>query len=143
MHLRHTIARATIGWFAVFLQLLVSAETPYGLNLCVAEDGHATLEFSHVEPSCAQDSLRHHPDQRVIDAQDLARHPCKDVPLLGAAEYVKASQRDIPLPLLTALSAPAQSSPLRSLRSVSARTVDASVSHQQATHFLRTIILLV
>ncbi len=142
---QHTKIRAALGWLAILLQLIVSVEVSFGLNLCVAEDGHTTLEFGHSELPCVQDSLRHHPDDEAIDAHELTRHPCQDLPLLGALTYVKRdTQSDRHLPVLSALSAPVQTSaPTLSRLALPPKAVEASFFREQTAHFLRTVILLV
>lgn len=63
------------------LQLL-SGIAPAGLNLCVADDGHTTLEFSHAELPCLRDLERHHPGQTAFAPHEFEQHACEDVPLL-------------------------------------------------------------
>ena len=70
----------------VVLQLVVGL-APSGFNLCVAADGHTALELSHAEMPCVRDIERHHPGEEVFGAQEFARHPCEDVPLLEIRPY--------------------------------------------------------
>ncbi len=132
-----------IGWLVVAIQLLISVEAPVGLNLCIAEDGHTAIEFSHAQqPSCNRDSERHHPGEQVSDAHDVARHPCNDVPLLRATAYVTTAQPRHLLPALLALPESIQIPQTRGLEAPSLGPVEQFIA-PNATHLLRTVVLLV
>ena len=73
---------ARVAWIFIGLQLLVGLNGPFGIGLCVAEDGHTTLELRHADTRCGVDARRHHSEVEVLDAAEFERHPCRDIPLL-------------------------------------------------------------
>lgn len=70
--------------------LLAGLELPTGLSVCVAEDGHATIEVAHAELPCTSHLRRHHPDG-AVEASHLGEHPCRDLPFLGESARRDAS----------------------------------------------------
>ena len=54
--------RASIALLASLLQLIAGVESAMGLSLCIAEDGHASLELAHADETCALEVERHHPE---------------------------------------------------------------------------------
>ena len=83
------VRRFTRNCLPIFalLSLTVSLHPARGLVLCMAEDGHATLELAHPESDCVGDAQRHHPDERSFAADELKRHPCVDVALPASQSY--------------------------------------------------------
>ncbi len=73
--------RASIALLASLLQLIAGVESAMGLSLCIAEDGHASLELAHADETCALEVERHHPELDEIGAEELAEHPCRDLSL--------------------------------------------------------------
>lgn len=73
--------RASIALLASLLQLIAGIESAMGLSLCIAEDGHTSLELAHADDTCALEVERHHPQLDEIDAEELAEHPCRDLNL--------------------------------------------------------------
>ena len=70
----------------VLLQIAVGL-TPAGFGLCIAADGHTALEVAHDGLPCLQEVRRHHPDDAAVDAREIARHPCRCVPLLDTPPF--------------------------------------------------------
>jgi len=101
---RYRIAGA--AWLFIGLQLLAGAGGPLGVELCVADDGHTSIELAHAELPCAGDVRRHHSPARTVDAVDLERHPCRDVPLLESRSHTGSSENRLPPATSTALRAP-------------------------------------
>lgn len=93
---RPTRVRAT--WLALSLSLSASVATSLGLSLCVAKDGHASLELSHADTPCTLEVERHHPDEAAFDAHELSHHPCEDRPLVQCASWMASSQKRLDAP---------------------------------------------
>ena len=84
-----TLNRRLLGpalWLSLILQLALSLQPSIGLTLCVADDGHMSFELAHSEP-CTRELRRHHPDRRQFEVDELAHHPCRDIPLLESRSY--------------------------------------------------------
>jgi hypothetical protein len=74
----------------LLIVLLAGLELPAGLSICVAEDGHATIEVAHAELPCTSHLERHHPDD-AVEANHLGAHPCRDLPFLETSVRRDAS----------------------------------------------------
>ncbi len=74
---------------------------PFGLNLCIAVDGHTTIEAAHAARDCSSEVRRHHPEIEGHDAHEAAHHPCKDVNLLELSVYTDASRSQLNPPPVT------------------------------------------
>lgn len=61
---------------ALMLQATAVMAYPTGVVLCIAEDGHVSVETAHETVRCTADWARHHPD--AASAADLDGHPCTD-----------------------------------------------------------------
>jgi hypothetical protein len=123
----------------LLIVLLAGLELPAGLSVCVADDGHATIELAHAELPCTSHVRRHHPDS-VVEANHLGEHPCRDLPFLGAS-----ARRDAPSSrLVLAEGAPAQAA---ALPVPTAWTIDARLSSPSTPHGSsgprRSIVLLI
>jgi len=78
-HMRSLVSRSYI-WFQI-LALVLTAGAPV---LCVADDGHMTIESPELTP-CRRDFDLHHGPTGDRES-DLAAHGCRDVPLdVGSA----------------------------------------------------------
>jgi len=53
-------------------------------NLCVADDGHSTIEVSHGDSDCWTEVRRHHAGTTALDRTELGRHSCTDIPIVEA-----------------------------------------------------------
>jgi hypothetical protein len=71
--------------------LLGALELPVGLSLCIAEDGHSTIELAHAAVPCTSHFQRHHPGATEVEANHLDEHACRDVVVLEVA-----ARRDAP-----------------------------------------------
>ena len=125
----------------VLLQLVVGL-APSGFSLCVAADGHTALELSHAELPCLRHIARHHPGEKVLDANEFARHPCEDVPLLETGPYratdnIRLTPPTVPVALAPFLTVPASPRPLLHL------VTSAYPPRERAPRALRSVILLV
>ena len=80
--------RPTVG---ALVFLLVALELPAGLSLCIADDGHSTIELAHAASPCTSHFQRHHPGAGAVEANHLDDHPCRDIPLLEASIRREAS----------------------------------------------------
>ena len=58
------------------LQATAALAYPAGVVLCIAEDGHVSVETVHEIVRCTADWDRHHPD--ATSTSDLDAHPCID-----------------------------------------------------------------
>jgi hypothetical protein len=76
---------------AVLVFLLAALELPAGLSLCIAADGHSTIELAHAASPCTSHFQRHHPGAATVEANHLDDHTCRDVPLLEGS-----ARRDAP-----------------------------------------------
>lgn len=101
MSQRRQIAR--VAWIFIGLQLLVGLNGPFGIGLCVAEDGHTTIELTHADTQCGADARRHHSDMEVLDSSEFERHPCRDVPLLQSRPCTRAADARLVPPAAAAL----------------------------------------
>lgn len=90
----------------VVLLLAMSVQSPFGLTLCLADDGHAVLELTHGAALCASEIRRHHPEAEILAEHEFARHPCRDVPLLERASYRTTDATPFPAPSLLLLASP-------------------------------------
>lgn len=72
-----------------------------GLSLCIAQDGHTSLELAHAEDTCALEVERHHPGLDEIGAEEFAEHPCRDLNL-QMSECVPGSTEPEIVPLVAA-----------------------------------------
>lgn len=72
---------ATVGWLLLSLQL-VAASASAGRVLCLAADGHVSVEIAH-GGACTQESARHHRHEAPATtlARDCNEHPCADIVL--------------------------------------------------------------
>ena len=52
--------------------------------LCVAADGHWSLEPAHATPACDMHWAQHHDTERGLETADADAHPCVDVAAIGA-----------------------------------------------------------
>jgi len=93
---------AKVAWIFIGLQLLVGLNGPFGIDLCVAEDGHTTVELTHADTQCGVDAWRHHSEVEVLDSSELERHPCRDVPLLQSRPCTRTADARL-LPPATAV----------------------------------------
>jgi len=122
-------------------QLLLSV-APGGLNLCIAADGHAAVEFSHDDEPCLQDAQRHHPEEAAVAPRELERHPCRDVPLLETDPY----RTPDPAPLVSARPIVCTALPesLSSLRRRSPpRCALVPLPAERIARALRTVVLVI
>jgi hypothetical protein len=84
MFRRTSRARAVTAWSAALLQLLVCVGFASDVVLCVAADGHISLEVQHVAGPCLTDYARHHPGAETefgfsrLDVVDIEHHGCRD-----------------------------------------------------------------
>jgi hypothetical protein len=93
----------------LFTQVFLCGGTVPGLVLCVANDGHVTVEFAHEGRACSTDYDRHHgsalagddrhdrphggdTEHAHVDGKHLtpAPHDCTDTPLLHAPAQLTA-----------------------------------------------------
>lgn len=89
---------------AVIQSLLVVLMTLQGTGLafCVAEDGHITVEATHLDRQCLADFERHHPGASCGDELEQHQHSCVDVvlseqPLRSTVDYdLAASLASVP-----------------------------------------------
>jgi hypothetical protein len=126
----------------VLLQLCVSGQPALGLTLCLADDGHASLELSHAESPCVREARRHHPGEPVLAADELTHHPCRDIPILeNHSCRVTRSPAD-GLPTLSALPL-ALFRAFDVVRAVLPTSLDAHRPDELSQRFLRSVILLV
>lgn len=73
--------RAAVAGLALVLQMVAGVGAVFDVNLCIADDGHASLEFAHSRSECRQEVARHHPDLSSIEPAEFAHHPCRDLSL--------------------------------------------------------------
>jgi len=136
---RRQIAR--VAWIFIGLQLLVGWNGPFDIDLCVAEDGHATIELPHADTPCGVDAQRHHADVEVLDPAEFERHPCRDVPLLQSRPCTRTADARLVPPGTAALPATPPSQP-QSLVQASL-SVDHDVAPPLTLNAIRSIILIV
>ncbi len=126
----------------LLLGLALAAEPRAGLTFCIAADGHAAVELAHAAAPCTRDARRHHGETGRLDARDLSRHPCRDVPLLRAdaalapSAEVSIAAAPAPMATLAFVARPPAPRPGPRRATERARAPDASVA-------LRTVVLLV
>jgi hypothetical protein len=68
--------RSVIASLALALQATAALAYPAGVVLCIAEDGHVSVETAHETVRCTADWERHHPD--ATSTSDVDAHPCTD-----------------------------------------------------------------
>jgi len=88
---RRSKVRLALGGLTVLLQLLGSVPASFGLNICVADDGHRALEVGHGDLPCNSDFLRHHPREGLEAEHGLEQHPCEDVEIVGSELWLKSA----------------------------------------------------
>jgi len=136
MPARRKQRRSVLGVFTLLLAVL---ELPVGLSLCIAEDGHSTIELAHAGAPCTSHFQHHHPDASAVEPNHLDEHPCRDVPFLAAS-----ARRDTPTSLFTAADARAVTDIARTVApQPSGRSwVPARSSASPALASARSVVLL-
>lgn len=90
--------RAAVAVLALVLQMVAGVGAVFDVNLCIADDGHASLEFAHTRSECRQEVARHHPDLSSIEPAEFAHHPCRDLSLaMDDCASVSAEPRIVPV----------------------------------------------
>lgn len=79
---RTTRARIVAAILCSLLPLSTGGASSVDWNLCVADDGHATLEISHGDLDCWTDVRRHHSGPQALRSSELDHHTCTDIPIV-------------------------------------------------------------
>ena len=124
----------------VILLLAMGVQGPFGLTLCLADDGHAILELAHGAAPCASEVRRHHPDAETLAEHEFARHPCRDVPLLERASYRTADAASLPTQYSVARIYPVTD--LGSVRTLLAERFAATGPPKMTMRSIRSVVFL-
>ncbi|MBM4265879.1 MAG: hypothetical protein FJ144_04585 [Deltaproteobacteria bacterium] len=138
MRSRPTRVRAT--WLALSLLLSVSVATSLGLSLCIAKDGHASLELSHADAPCTLEVERHHPEEAAFDARELSHHPCEDRPLTQRTSWMASPYVRMDAPPLVAVALAATAPP--AIRVTVGDIADAATALESLERQRRGIVLV-
>lgn len=115
--------RIAAAFLTLMLQGVAGVAYPAGVVLCVADDGHVSVETVHEIVRCTADWERHHPNTPA--ASDVGAHPCTDTflsqPAARSVQVPAVGMHAMALPAGLAVVAPAPSAVPRSARSVPPR----------------------
>ena len=109
------------------------------MEMCVAADGHMTLESAHADQNCESHVLRHHASSSTVSSDESGTLPCVDVAAIrvvdrGGDRRVVLGVTDTGLVTRTTLAAAWPGS----VRAAPDALLDAS----QSTPLLRSVVII-
>jgi hypothetical protein len=131
-----------ILWLCAVVQLVASVQPALGLRLCVADDGHTTVELAHAGPECPEEIRRHHPDAGAFSGDELAPHSCRDVSIVESRLHRLVVSHRSDGPAAVALGASSFASPRASGAHPVGR-VSAPRPNTPTPDLLRSVVLVV
>lgn len=89
------------SWARRYVAAVLCALIPFSVGgassidwtLCLADDGHATLELAHGDSECWTDVRRHHDGPGALETSELDHHTCNDIPIIDGREGHASSKR--------------------------------------------------
>jgi hypothetical protein len=136
---RTTRARVLAAILCSLLPLSAGGVGSVDWNLCVADDGHATLEISHGDSDCWTEVRRHHSGPQAFRSSELDHHTCTDIPIVEGRAGHASTQRIAVAVVVVSPATPAMDAPPRLHRAGVVR--DARVA--QALSSRRSIVLII
>lgn len=107
-------------------------------SVCLAPDGHWSLEASHANAACETHRQRHHPADAVA-APELDAHPCVDLAIVPAADR---GSRDAPVAVQAPTISTAVAVAPQRLHAAVARALGGAAASPPSPALLRSVVLV-